>query len=583
LKFQKAGIGEEKVSVMINGQKQEMIMPSEMAAEWVKNDPAINQALATTLGWISGAKVLRPMATGLNPEFALTNLPRDLAHIWISTEEYSSVPFKALAQMGVDLSAISKDAILRKGRFLDYINEGGGMSFLTHQGRFGTKGKGALKGIQDVLGYVGETSEIMGRLMLRERAIKNGLFSTEATWIGRNYLDFNQGGSFIKAVDSAVPYLNASVQGTRGILRAAKRNPKVFAYKVGWIGTTASALYLANKEQNPEAWASIHPREKVNNWIITTPFSYKDREGNERYIYFKIAKDQGQRVFATVFESMMAKYMGEEVDTDQIVQSIEDALPLMPEASIPPSLDAVLGYSLNQDFWRKQDIWRGPQVLPREEWSLYTHPAFKKWGDLTGMSPEKTKYALSQFFTSGNVYTSMTGYAWKQIFDEMTEADKHKVTEELILNKPFIRRLVNETSPYTAHRKEVEKMKIESQTERFVVNREFDILVQNYFSNLATREDITNFINHQDRTDRIRLKKRLRKSERLKNVPDRIWWLKTGSANPEARALMYWTRYRTANEEEKQMLDKFKRRVPGYNTTRFRRRLNALKQKENNK
>lgn len=574
--FQKAGVGEEKISVLIDGQKREMIMPTEMAREWVKNDPAINQALSTTLGWISGAKILRPMATGLNPEFALTNFPRDLAHIWITTEEYSATLPKFFFQMGSDIKAITKDAVTRKGRFLDYINEGGGMDFLTHQGRFKPKGHGAVERIQNVMGYLGETSEIMGRLALRERALKNGLSPTEATWVARNYLDFNQGGSFAKAVDSAVPYLNASIQGTRGIFRAAGNNPKVFTYKAAQIGTLAASLYYTNKYLNPEAWDMVHPREKVNNWIITTPFSYKDKQGNERHIYFKIAKDQGQRVFATLFESMMAKYDGDEVDTDQIVQSIEDAIPIMPETIIPPSLDAILGYALNKDFWRKDDIWRGPQVLPREEWNFYTHPAFIKWGDITGMSPERTRYALSQYFTSGNIYTSMAGYGWKQIFDEMSEAEKHKVTEELILNKPFIRRMVNETRPFNKQKKEIEKVRLQSNTERYIVNRQFDILTQSYLDGRSTKDEVNKFITAQKREDRKRLKQRFRDTERL-DVPDRIWWRNTSRLNPEARAIVYWNRWKNAEEDEQEMLGKNLRRVPGYNTTRFRRKLNGLK------
>ncbi len=576
---QKAGPLEEKISVLIDGQKKEMIMPTDMAREWVKNDPAINQSLATTLGWLSGSKILRPMATGLNPEFALTNFPRDMAHIWITTEQYSPTLPKFMFQMGNDLRAVKADAFLRKGRYLDYINEGGGMDFLTHQGRFKPKGHATIERVQDAMGYFGETSEIWTRLALRERALKNGLSPTEATWIARDYLDFNQGGSFTKALDSAVPYLNAGTQGTRGLFKAGAKNPKIFAYKTAQIGTLATSLYLANSNLNREAWESIHPREKVNNWIITTPFSYKDKNGDERYIYFKIAKDQGQRVFATMFESLMAKYMGEEVDVDQIIQSIEDAIPIMPETVIPPSLDAMLGYSMNKDFWRNQDIWRGPQVLPREEWSLYTHPAFIKFGDITGMSPERTRYALSQYFTSGNIYTSMAGYGWKQIFDEMPEAEKHKVTEELILNKPFIRRMVNETSSFNKQRKEVEEIKIQSNTERYIVNREFDILTNNYLDGMATRKDVNDFINSQERKDRKRLKTRLKKSERLKDVPDRTWWLKASSLNPEARATVYWNRWKNADDEEKKMLRTNLRKVPSFSTKRFRRQFNILKQK----
>ncbi len=187
-------------------------MPDAMAKEWVLSDPTINAQVANVVGWLSGSSVLKPMATGLNPEFALTNFPRDIAHIWLVTNEYSPFLPKATAQMGADLMATVGDAFMRKGSYIDYINEGGGMQFLTHQGKITSKVGGKLGQLQDVLGYLGETSEIWTRLALRRRALKRGASPHEATWQARNYLDFNQGGPLIKAIDTGVPYLNAGIQ-----------------------------------------------------------------------------------------------------------------------------------------------------------------------------------------------------------------------------------------------------------------------------------------------------------------------------------------------------------------------------------
>ncbi|PIQ72164.1 hypothetical protein COV86_04475, partial [Candidatus Roizmanbacteria bacterium CG11_big_fil_rev_8_21_14_0_20_35_14] len=57
--FQKAGAGNEKISVMVDGHKQEMIMPSEMAGEWVQNDPLINKTASEVIQWLTGAKILK--------------------------------------------------------------------------------------------------------------------------------------------------------------------------------------------------------------------------------------------------------------------------------------------------------------------------------------------------------------------------------------------------------------------------------------------------------------------------------------------------------------------------------------------
>ena len=215
---------EERIQGVRNGETVDLAMPNELARQWVESDPAIDSNLANIVGWLSGAKILRPMATGLNPEFALTNMPRDIAHVWLTTHEYSPHLPVAIPQMAKDFATVAKDAVTRRGSYVDYINEGGGMSFLTHQGRVTSRTKGWATDLQKALGYLGETSEVWTRLALRNRALANGKPPHEATWVARNYLDFAQGGWAIKAVDSGIPYLNASVQATRGSLGRLTRN-----------------------------------------------------------------------------------------------------------------------------------------------------------------------------------------------------------------------------------------------------------------------------------------------------------------------------------------------------------------------
>jgi hypothetical protein len=231
------------------------------------------------------------------------------------------------------------------------------MSFLTQQGRISRKASGAWAKIQDVLGYIGETSEIWTRLALRNRALKNGKLSHEATWSARNYIDFSQGGSFTKAIDTGIPYLNAGVQGTRGVFRAAKDNPARFAWQVSQLGALAAGLFLANRYRNRETWESISDHDKANYFIITTPYSYTDSDGKLRHLYFRVAKDQGQKLVCTLFENLMAKYIGDEVDGAQAADAARGIINIVPDEALPPMIDAALGYYANKDFWRNEDIW----------------------------------------------------------------------------------------------------------------------------------------------------------------------------------------------------------------------------------
>lgn len=603
--YAKTPAGYEKFGVMIDGQYREMNMPSGLAREWISQDPAISSQMANIIGWVSGAKILRPMATGINPEFALTNLPRDIAHAWITTYEYSPHLPVAVVQMareygkvlpetlgfhpikgakafltGKDYKTVWQDTFNRSGAWQDYINEGGGMSFLTHQGRITKKGIGKLSSFQNVLGYLGESSEIWTRLALRSRALRNGKPPHEATWIARNYIDFSQGGWLTKGTNTGVPYLNAGVQGTRGIVRAAKEKPGTFVYKVAEVGALATGIYLANKHTNPECWDAVSPHDKSGYFIITTPLTYTDEEGNTRHLYFRIAKDQGQRLIASLFENMMAKSLGEEIDVDQITEAAQDLISIMPTDLLPPTMDAMLGYFANKDFWRNEDIWKGPEIIPSEEYRAYTHPAFVKLGELTGMSPERARYALQQYFTYGNIYTSLVGGGFRQILDKLPEDVKEQTTQDMLRQAPFLRRVLRATDPYTQYAKQVQETKLEESTRVYKQIRTLDALSEQFYADQIPQKQVQRFISKQPWQDRARLLERHRDYGRLHEIPDKRWWLNLMGMTPEPRATVYWLRWQQANNAERKQLDRQMRKVPGITTERFMLRLNQLKAKK---
>ncbi len=574
----------ENIDVMINGKKKSMFMAIDDANEWVVRDPMVNRAWAETVGYLSGSKILKPMATGLNPGFALTNYPRDIAHAWLTTQEFSPVLPKAAYQIGRNSVKVFKDALFRKGRYLDMLNEGGGMPFLTHQGRISRRFTGTVGKLQTYLGYVGETSEITGRLLLREQAILNGKTAREATWIARNYLDFSQGGSFIKGVDTAVPYLNAGIQGTRGVFRAAATDPALFTSKVAQVGTLAAGLYMANRHVNKEAWRQISDRDKVNNWIITTPFSFKNSDGEENHIFFKIAKDQGQRVFATAFENLMAKFMkDEDIDWTQVGQSIKDGIPAS-ITTLPPTISAALGYLSNKDFWLLEDIWKGHEVInPYAEYFPDTPGAFVKIGDTLGMSPERTRFAVAQVFTRGNIYTSLVGHGYKYLFDDMPDSFREQTTTELILKQPIIKRMVNFTRPFTEFRDDFKDIDRNLATEEFEQNREFNRISKGVRQGKLDNNILNTFVNQQPIKDRIKLKTRHFQNRALDRIPDNKFWIEMlRTKDPVARARKYDLRLDKATDEKRKELQSSLLKIPGVRSVDFIKELNRLKQ-ENKK
>jgi hypothetical protein len=575
LKGDKAPNGWTKIDVFEKGQQQSMIMPNEFAKEWIIREPLIDAQLSNAISWVSGSKVLKASATGLNPEFAITNFPRDVAHIYLTTDQFSSFLPKAAVQFTKDVLTVSKDAITRKGRYRDYILEGGGMEFLTNQGEFG----GKFHNFGKYLSYLGETSEALTRLALRERGLKNGLSSVEATMVARNYMDFSKGGSVAKVIDSAFPYFNASIQATRGIFRAARDNTGAFIFKSGQIGGLATGLYMANKFMNPEAWAEIPDEVKVNNWVVTTPLTFTDAQGNKRYHYISIPKDQGQRIMATAFEAPLAKKFEGKDPTEASLRAMQDFFPLMPVTNLPPTAAAIFGYMSNFDFWRRKDIWGGAEVKPEKEFFPSTHPFFVKSGDLSGMSPEKLKFATSQFFTRGNIYTSMVDIGYNAIFEDLTPSERDKVSGEILKNIPFSRRILKTTFP-SKGRKEAKEAKVEENTRRRGQNIKLEGMVNEMFDGKKTRQNVIEWIRSNEKVaDRQRLADRFRREEKLEGIPNRGWWIDLTNLPPETRAGQFFVQWEKSTTEQRKELERTAGKVPGINSGNFATYFKALKNK----
>jgi len=586
--YQEAPAGHTKIKVMIKGEAKEIIMPDEYAKEWIQRDPLITQMMADIIGWFSGNKILKAMATGYNPGFAVTNLPRDIAHIWIVTSEHSSFLPKYVFQIANDLRATKKDAFLRKGEFIDYVDEGGMMTFLTHQGKAFKDSIKQVKEAQKVLGYVGETSEIWTRLALRKRAIRKGKDPYEATFIARNYLDFFQGGNVMKALDSAFPYLNAGIQGTRGIFRALADRPVQTLWKFAQLGALASGAYLAihyASEEIKECYDHIPDRDKVNNFCFPTPFRIIDKSGNERYFYFKIAKDQGQRIVCTLFENLMAKVLGKEVNADQISQAVQEFIPIIPTEKLPPTIDAMMGYMANKDFWTREDIWKGDVVEAQEEYNEYTHPALVKIGKVTGWSPKRIEYVLSQIFTRGNVYTSLVSGGLSMAMRDQPKEERKKTTAEILERLPIIRRVFRLTPPYSEKElKELKKVEIEESTRRLKQKRELRGMANRYYGKLKDEkikdegilDEARAFIKKQPMEDRKRLAAWFRNYGRIHDVPNRLWWLDLSEMPPEARATVFWAKYVESDEKERKEMKILGKKIPGLWSDRFLKRLQIL-------
>jgi hypothetical protein len=558
-----------------------MYLSPEMSKEWITNNPEISYKMGQILRWSTMSPVLRTFATGINWGFALANLPRDIMHTWFTAREFKDGKWKPIynpnlpifgVQMLRDQLSVFSDAALRKGRYNDYIEQGGGMEFLVHQGRLFQRGRHIeteFSEAMNFLGYFGETSEILTRLAIRERALRKGKSAQEATFIARDYMDFGQGGGIAKALDNAIPYLNASIQGTRGLVRAFKPGSDSAlssTYKLAQFGALTVGLYIAMQKMHPESSKDLKASLDSQNNIclpLGDDFGFEDEKGQMRYPYIKIPIDPGQKFFKKFFEAATDKWLGNEVDVDGTVNALEQFSPVG-VSSLPPTIGGALGYVTNKDFWSNEDIWRKtdkPFGYPesREEYIPGQTPqAFIDFGAATGLSPERTKYLVEELTTNGTLWSYLLDQGYDAAFGDMPKSKKEQHLAMTLSKIPVIKRFFGVTNPYTKYGTSMDESKEQSDIQRWIQTRGLDARVEGYlYDDTVSRKEVVDYMaSFKDKKVYDRLKERFTFQEKTKDLPNRTFWLRLRGLTTEARAKVYVERLNKSNEEERQQLNK---------------------------
>jgi SAM-dependent methyltransferase len=502
--FKDAPKGMEAVDYIdINGNRKRVFMDAEVY-KYFQVEPYgdMTRKIMNWAGWISGTKPLKMAATGYNPEFMIKNVPIDIAHILMTTDIYSPILPVGVAQIHADMAKVAKDMVNRKGVYVDYINEGGGMKMLTGQGRLREgvsrqklkKTTQAAEAIEGWAAWMGESSELLTRLSVRQRHLdkarsrfikENGRepsakeqkeLQLDATAYARNYLDFEQGGRVIKMADSVIPYLNAGFQVTRGSLRAAGKNPGLYAAKVAQLAGTAAAITAWNmgmiqtdnidEEKGAEMRRfylnDISDEVKARNFVLMTPMKYIDANGVEKYVYFKFQKDNLQELITGVAEDRVHREvmgdLGPSYLSPRRIKELQVATESFANVSqLPPAVRGMLGYKLNKDFFYNSDLWMGYDMGRDKslEYRRDTPERYKFVGKIPlpgghKLSPTRSHYVAKQFFTESNVISTGIGelmdYAIKGASPEMTTEYTPGEVEKL-KNAPFARRFLKSTYP----------------------------------------------------------------------------------------------------------------------------------------
>jgi hypothetical protein len=378
-KYEGKADGYRSLYYYVGGIRNRMLMREDFYAKFTDTgNQIINAAAREGLSVITGTRIVKKLATGSNPLFFITNVPRDLAFALSFSEAYGTNSLNILQnnivvqglKLGKDFLKGYYSSIARNEIYDKYFEYGGGMDFLTLQGRYGDSGvfgkmvnreltdaffdlkntlpAKAINGFLNAMDRFNTASEVATRLAIFERTIKKetkklGVESieqldpqqqedlyTKAVRAAREITDFNQGGTLTKAFDAGVPYLNAATQGTRSATQAFQSRPAETFWRVFQMtaiaasGLTYGAVALVGffrdeEEEDPEiknmtdeelyfeTLKGVSPYDLKNYAIY--PMGVKDANGNLEY--YRIAKAQALTPFFGITEHVIRQQIAE--------------------------------------------------------------------------------------------------------------------------------------------------------------------------------------------------------------------------------------------------------------------------------
>lgn len=375
------------------------------------------------------ARVLRAGATALNPVFTASNILKDqLGSAVISskarathTPQNIAVGLKNSAQdfFGGEASPLYQEYIKRGGDRTQYdlTRNAKNTAQLVDRVRGGKK-VGAkqsllhpIRTLEDANAITEKATRFQNFKGIYEDAVKQGKpheqALQDATMAALNHtVNFGRAGSWGRIVNLLIPYSNASVQGGRTLVNAAKARPFATTTKgFAWVGTPVAAATIWNTAdpQRKEAYENIDEFEKQNNLILLKPGTTVGQVKNGSYDAIKIPlpPDIGS-IFQPIRRGLEASQGVKDggitagnliTDTSKpftgpVNISNKNALAssLIPQAAKP-----AIQQASNKDFYTgKQvvpDYLREAQTDPTQRVNKYTSSAARILGEATGIEP----------------------------------------------------------------------------------------------------------------------------------------------------------------------------------------------------
>lgn len=488
----KASVGFETVYFYENGEQSKFQMRTDLKREYDGANRLLefSPKLTKRISYITGSALLKLLATRANPLFIVRNFPRDFGHILFFTDVYDNQNiYFASYNLMRDFLRGRKSFKTDDKYFQEYMEMGGGMDFLSTDGRPGSlrADKGKFNKFVDKMSSIGEVSEVAFRVAVyrkfRDDAAaefekKYGqeptgddleLIKAKAVTKARSIIDFAQGGNLTKGLEVFKPYINSAFQGFRVSADYIRANPKKFASKFLQAQAGLLAISMINALMaGDDDMEDIPDDIKLRYFILMTGIKYTDEKGKERMAYIKIAKPQQMVPFFAMMDIMNGYVMGsvlgkEYYPSDDLLRygmnSIKSAMPtgasLSEITSSVPTISMALTYLTNYDLFRDRAVTMDfNEVLPMDEG--INDPNVERFykvigkitgelqelttGEKSGVSPARLKASVEKVITSpssslvvGSVYGLLDIITSVVPLDnDMSAAESKKATEKVV-------------------------------------------------------------------------------------------------------------------------------------------------------
>lgn len=386
-------------------------------------------------------RILRLGATGLNPAFALSNVAKDTASAFIN----SSHPLRAsVANPKVFVQALKAASAHGSKEYAELVREGaGGTSFdiarnapkqnvrnIRMQKNLASKilytatnPAQLLRAAENTIGRSEEFNRSIQYFGNKEAALKKGLSAGQAKIVAadaarNNTVNFARAGEYGRVVNSALPYMNAGIQGSRTLLRNLKDRPLQTTTKLAvtaFFPTAAITAWNVSDPKRKAAYDDIKDYEKQGNLVIVPPHPVKDKNGKWNVIKIPVSQEianlnnvvrEGVEAGVKDKSINVASLIGNAVGT---VTSLNTQSPrqltgqLTPQA-VKPGIEALT----NQNLFTGNKIVPDSQknLSPRDQTGPGTSKVATKLGTALNVSPREVDNTIST--TTGGLGTNVT-------------------------------------------------------------------------------------------------------------------------------------------------------------------------------